>query len=379
MDYTFGIADVSQFEAARKVWSSVYWRGDPYPRETPSKGESWYVASIGDHVVWAAQVRAAEVFRAPFKTRLTCGQVAMVGTVPEARGLGVASKAMADLNRAMHASGFAVAALYPYREAFYAKSGYSRCGWRWQIKVPRDRMPSFRADLPVIEISPDDVARLNPCYEAMVGRFSGSCPRSPEDWKDRLGKKPEAIYAAMSGDVVEGYFWARPTDFWGSLNVGELGWSTERGYRSCLATMRGLTENQMSATWSEPPESPFLDHYADQGVEATRSRGTMFRVLDVERAVSLIPGEGDPYVIDVADPLIPSNCGARVVTPGKALRVAAPGEAALKIGIAEFTQLLLGSVTAAYLANLGRIESGLNEQNLAKHLVPSQVCCMDFF
>ncbi|MFX8968929.1 hypothetical protein ABTN10_19865, partial [Acinetobacter baumannii] len=59
---------------------------------------------------------------------------------------------MADLNRAMKADGLSLAALYPYREVFYAKSGYARCGWRWQIKAPRDRMPKFQAELDVQEL-----------------------------------------------------------------------------------------------------------------------------------------------------------------------------------------------------------------------------------
>lgn len=380
MSYRFGEATPEQWEAAQRVWSEVYRGGQPVSEfQPPGEGESWFVAELGGEVVWAAEVFQAASVRTPFGPVLKCGQVAGVATLPHARGQGVAGRAMKDLNRAMRAQGCVAAALYPYRESFYAGSGYARCGWRWQVKVPRERMPDLRPELRIEQVAPQDVMRLDACYSAMAGGLSGACIRGAEEWEHRLGKKPEAIYAAVGPDGVEGYFWARPTEFWEWVTVGEFAWSSDRGYRSCLAALRGLCENMAGAIWCEPPSSPFLDRYRNQGCSFAVHRPTMFRVLDVEGALRALPGSGDPYQLEVLDPDITENRGPILVTPAAQTLTAACGVASFQMGIEEFSQVLMGAPSASALIARGELPDCQATIDMAQHLPAAQVCCMDFF
>lgn len=369
MDYRFRRATPDQFEEVRRIWSVVYQRGENYDQEAPKPGDAWYIAHHEGRAVWAAEVGRGEVVLGPRRAKVGCGCVAMVGTLPEARGLGVANRAMEDLNRAMREEGYPLAALYPYRESFYARSGYARCGWRWQIKAPRDRMPRLKAPLRVVELPPDKITEVAACYEAMIGGINGCLSRSPEAWRHRLGRKPEAIYAAYGPSGVEGYFWARPSEFWGWLNIGELGWSTMAGYESCLAVMRGMAENQEGLTWAEPPVSPFLHRFIDQGIEASRSRATMFRVLDVAACLKAVPHRGAPYSFRLADSVCTENAGVWTCGDGE---VTQGGEAEFGLEISAFTQAFMGSPSVSALDDTA-------PAGMAEHLPPGQVCCMDFF
>jgi hypothetical protein len=115
--------------------------------------------------------------------------------------------------------------------------------------------------------------------------------------------------------------------------------------------------------------------YIDQGIEATRSRATMFRVLDTEGCLRAIPGPSHSYQVEVHDPHFPENSGEWSVTPGEVARKEGPGGVYRLTGT-EFTQAFLGSPSAEEHA---RRTGQQLPTGLAEHLPPNQTCCMDFF
>jgi predicted acetyltransferase len=289
---------------------------------------------------------------------------------------------MVEVLRQMREFGHHVSSLYAFRDPFYARSGYGTCGWRWKVVCPAHRMPKTKCPLPVRQVLAEDVASLSAVHTDFIRGFSGSVVRRPEDWKRRMGtSKPPLIYAI--GDPVEAYLWVRITEFWGNVDVGELAWSTPRGYDAALAVVRGIGHNQKTFTWMEPPHSRFLAAHYDQGVEMSLYRQTMHRVLDVERAVrALKPVGTGAFSFSVRDEQVPENDGAWGVSwTDQGVDVSRSPRGDLAFSIAAFSQAYMGSPSVRELAAHGLIEvrDPLALETAERLFTPMPVCCMEFF
>lgn len=315
-----------------------------------------FVCSVHDYptVVRGQTVRAAGV--------------ASVGTLPEARGHGIATWAMNELMRQLRPQGYHLSMLYAFREPFYRRSGYATCGWRYEIKCPQDRLPRLQPDLPVRRITPDQFELLETCYHAFARSHSGAVLRTPAMWKRRFGRKPRILYAL--GDPVEAYFWATPESFWSTLEIGELVWSTPRGYRSALALMGRLMHNQTTAKWCEPPSSPFLTSHLDQGVTVSIERPTMMRVIDPGAIFEALGPLGVDLEIEIDDP---AEACAEVVRIGR-------GGPQVQLSVGTLTQAIMGQPGGAELVQAGLVAGRPEAQaTFARAFAPFSTVCTEFF
>jgi predicted acetyltransferase len=190
-----------------------------------------------------------------------------------------------------------------------------------------------------------------------------------------MGKKPPQVYAF--GDPAEAYLWVTLTEFWGDVSVGEFAWATPRGYESGLAFLAGLAANQTTVTWCEPPDGPALSRFLDQGVQLSLYRPTMFRVVDVSRALGPFVPAG--VSLRVVDPLAPWNDGVwrlddRIERRDQAL-------ADVTVPVESLAQLVMGQRSARHLCADGLLESSsAGSIEILDRCFPSRpVVCMDFF
>lgn len=351
-------------------------QADQYPLDA---GEKRFLARLDGKAAGGCTVIDLNIARGA--SDLKCGGVAGVATLPEYRGAGVADALMKSILAGMREDGFSIAALYPYRSKFYRKFGYENCGWRWQIKCPQERFPKIEGTLPVSQIQPDRLTELDQVYVPFIRERSGSPTRREADWKHRMGQSTPMVYAI--GDPIEAYLWVNLETFWGDANVGEVAWTTRRGYESAIAHMRSLCANQTSMTWHEPPDSPFIARYFDQGVTATLNRQTMYRVIDVKSALqSLRPSNSGSFCFELIDSDGPWNqgvWGVRYTTDG--VEVTSGGTAQVRLDVRPFSQALMGEPDIMELARMGLIEvldpAGLAA--MAQLLDPRPVVCMEFF
>jgi predicted acetyltransferase len=303
------VRDPEDVPGVHKVWSWVYRLADPSTQEfePPDAGDHWYLGEIDGEVATACAVYGYTVARGDVD--LSCGGVGAVATLSEHRGKGYAEKFMGDVLRLMKDAGHHVTNLYAFRDPFYAKVGYGTCGWRWKIVCPAHRLPKKTNTMPVRQLAPEDVGQLSEVHTKFVRQMSGSPVRGAVEWRRRMGTKPPLVYAI--GDPIEAYLWVRIKEFWGDVDVGEIAWSTPRGYDAIFSVLRNIGLNQKTFTFMEPPDSRFLAHCYDQGVEMSIYRQTMYRVLDLEGAVKRLKpkGEGELF-FSVRDPHIAENDGA---------------------------------------------------------------------
>jgi predicted acetyltransferase len=314
-----------------------------------------------------------------------CAGVAGVGVSPDRRRSGVGLAMMRWSVNHFRKTGQTLAALYAFREPFYAKSGYAVCGKRVRISVPVHRLPKLRSDLKIRRLTPQDWALLQDCHATFAHARSGVNIRNEALWQRVLAEvKPLAIYAA--GDPVEGYVAVNHrVAFWEEQWLSELVWSTRAGYEACIALLHQLGINKTSVAWYEPSDSPYYAHFLDQGVSAELSRPAMYRVCDVPGAMrGLHTGYRGAFTIAVQDPDILENCGTFHVefTPQGVEVIAMPDKQAdLEMTIGAFTQAFLGEPSLDELAGYGAVTVRSREAlESAVLLMPHlPVFCSDFF
>ncbi len=375
-EFRFKTADEGDHDALNHIWAHVYGDGDTSEAlDPPSDGQTYYIGYVDGTPAWAAQTHTYDIVRRPWDFTLKCAGVAGVATLVEHRNSGLAQFCMRRLLEECRSLKFDVSLLYAYRDSYYRKVGYGTCGWRWHIKVPATRLPKLVPQLPARQLKAEECeSALGACYLQFISKFSGSHVRSSASWKQRLGRKPSFIYAV--GDPVEGYFWGRGKEFWGELEIGELAWSTRKGYESVLATIRGMANNQTTVSWNEPARSPYLSQYFDQDSEFTMHRPTMARIIDLPGLLAKVPG-GDGLVIEVDDPCLPENsgrwaCGPSAGRTDKETNASGP--------IAAWSQALFGQPSVDDLITEGQIDAQPNVVPLLNQLLPaSPVVCMEFF
>ncbi len=364
------------------VWSWV-WSSEPPKKDDPlSKPDPGEIRLLGElDGKLACGLKVHDYLVARGRADLKCGGVGAVATLPEIRGKGCATEFMAEALRQMKEEGHLVSNLYAFREPFYRKSGYETCGWRWQIKAPQGRMAKTEQLLEARQVMPEEMGQLEACYTNFIRGLSGSVLRKPHNWSNRIGKKPRMVYAV--GDPVEAYAWVKLTDFWGDVEVGELAWSTLRGYDSIMSVLRNLCVNQNRVVWCEPPNSVLLARDLDNGVEMCASEPTMYRAIDVPGALAALkPEASGEFTIEVADEHLPENKGPwRVAYSPNCVNVERCDTAEIKAGIGHFSQALMGSPSLHDLALAGLVQTTdadalRDAENL---LTPMPVVCMEFF
>lgn len=254
---------------------------------------------------------------------LRCAGIASVGVLPEERQTGAGSALMGGTIRLCRDAGFVMSSLYPFRETWYRRFGYATAGLRWKIHCPTDRLPNLKADLGV-RMLPPDANLLKGVEASMARRYCGYNIRTDDQWWRSLGgDTPLTIYAA--GDPVEAYCVLRlRNDFWGWIEIKELAWSTDAGYRSIIAQLRRLALNHSGVIWPEPIDSPYMIRHIDQGVKAESMSALMYRVLD-----STVVNQALESNVCIQDPIFGE-----------------PGE----VSVEEFTQAALGHSTEAIRA-----------------------------
>lgn len=361
------------------AFSLTYGDGLPIPpdRQESRFGIERYVGLVDGEVAGLCSTVPMNVTRGA--ALLPCAGVAAVGVLPERRRGGVGKGMMDGLVRLLREQGVPLAALYAYREPFYARSGYAVVGKRLRISVPIHRLPRMDSDLPVRRLTPAEWPLLAHCHTAYAHARSGVHVRNEAMWERVLNEnRPLTIYAA--GDSVEGYVAvSHKTEFWIEQWLSEVAWSTPRGYRACIDLMHGLGINKSSVGWYEPSDSPYYALYLDQGVETKVERPVMFRVTDVPAALRLLePTASGETRLRIVDDVVSENEGPwRIRFSPEGVDVEPCEGHDVVMDIRRFAQAFMGEPSLAELVRLGEIVG--DSSTLELLLPPSPTICGDFF
>ena len=376
--------------------------------------DTLFVGESGGRPVAACQVHPLRQWVGA--EELACTGIGTVAVSPTHRRRGIGAELVAAALRAAHERGDVVSALYPFRVGFYQELGYGQAGEAHQYHVPPRMLPDAPERTRVILVDDDDGRdEVLAFYNAWARTQNGQLTRTPRMWAEQVMKHDRALVGYRNGGALEGYALAiYRADLPAAeryLEIDEMAWVTpgaRRGLYAWVAALgdqwhhvliRGLPSHRLG-DWIREPRLPTgsAPHWQLWAPQATLMAGTMFRVLDMQRAwerrrarggggdssdvaTSRGAGSGQPPVditFDVRDEQLPGNSGTwRVVLEedgtrverGDAVQVASPagatpgagsnsGRCTIRLNVSTLSRLYAGALpaTAAIAAGLAECD-----------------------
>jgi predicted acetyltransferase len=285
---------------------------------------------IGDMRVAGVEGRIASVAASfPFDqwvggAALPCCAVWGVATLPEHRGLGLASATTGAVLDAGREGGAVIATLYPATMRPYRRLGFEMAGTFTKHRVAIDAIPPQPGEVPTPELfDPErDLADVRTCYRRYAARHTGPVePVLDEHWSTRILQRSDdetrrAVVVREHGEVT-GFLVTGRRDEAGQLDVAFGLWTeafvatSETALRSLLAYVRRFAGLGTSFTWSGPPNDPIGMLLDEQAITIDLQLRWMSRLLDVPAAFAQ---RGWPRVdadatFGVDDPRYPANAG----------------------------------------------------------------------
>ena len=291
---------------------------------------------------------------------LFCGQpVKMCGiggvvTDPTARAQGAIRQIFeTDLPR-LYQEGHVFSSLYPFSFHFYGKFGYTWAEFWRNAEIPR---ASLRQDLAkadeIVRILPeDDDAAMRAIHTKYIADKQLPVLRDDWMWQDlRKGapwEKLKHAYVLKIGGQAVAYWIGQmeKVNGDGRLRLLDMAWTGAEGMQAIFAMIRGMNEVDTVRMRAYPGFEPRLLVMEAYDVNETTPAVAMVRIINAERALSLLPAPpmAGEIVLGVTDGQISENCGNYAVrSDGEHLTVERTDKAAqLTCSIQGLTALVTG-------------------------------------
>ena len=270
--------------------------------------------------------------------RVPAGELHMVGSLPEGRGGGNVRALIAAILDDFKARGCVFALLIPFSFAFYRKFGFEQATGYFEQRVPIDQLSGLPCPYRVRQLtSEDELVRLRAFADAFAAsrnmaeirpdaawRWNGSGDYGEPDFMHQGCPRYAYLLEDEQGELhayLRFLFTHEPANpFVGELVVDDIAYDSPEALLGALGFLYGMRAKVSHVRLD------LLDDY-DLGLmlpecdKVERSRGghMMARLLDVERALALMPhpaGEGC-YTLGVTDDFMPQNSGCYQVRYGE--------------------------------------------------------------
>ncbi|WP_226011896.1 GNAT family N-acetyltransferase [Halomicrobium salinisoli] len=326
--------------------------------------------------------------------RRPVGGFAAFTTPPEHRSAGHGRTLQREALRVFRDRGYPYAALWPNSIPYYRRSGWALVHAETEYRFPADALPSADGDGAFDRLTPDEYERLVPAYEDWAAGYELALDRSARWWRERT-LDDDWIYAwtPSAADEPAGYvaFRLRGESEDGSgatMVVDELVARTEDARRQLLELVRRHAPQVDAVRWSAPEETRLVHEAADpKAVTATVEPGAMGRIVDLEAAIDLLPGERNPHrsvTIDVDDPLLPATDETVRIEPGPdgptCERVEDDADADAEPGVGLLSKLYVGTLAPSTAADRDLLSAADDAVAALDALFPERrVYLTDFF
>ncbi len=317
------------------------------------------------------------------------GGVANVSTPPEHRRNGYVRTMLAESLAEYREKEIAFSALWPFDTAFYRRLGYERCADQYRITCSPDAL-EFIDDEPTtgtfVDLSPEDIPALDAVYSAYHDHDL-AMDRTEAWWQKRVfDYRTEPFVAGVARDgTLVGYlvYTIEETEDGRQLTIHERSHRDVRAYRELLRYCR-YHDSQVTSLQFDVDEPLLWELTPDpSSVSVTRRSGAMFRVVAVERALSVLDYDSTgSVVLEITDSVAPWNDGRfeLTVTDDGATCVRSSDPAAIELDISALGAIVSGYRSTSTLAEYETIE-GTNEaiETLDRLLPATEPSLVEFF
>ena len=271
-------------------------------------------------------------------------------------------------------------ALYPFRPDFYHAMGFGYGTKSKQYRIHPSDLPKGGAKELCRFLFEEDREAVGACYNRFARRVHGMFLKMPTEL-EVVGNINAPTVGYEEDGVLRGYvrFFSEPAvenNFtMNNLVVRELIYETPQALQALMAFMNSQSDQYQQVIFNTQDENiHFLFHDPRNGSRRllppvghetnAEGIGVMYRVVDVPGVFGLLAdhdfgGQTVKLKLTMRDTLLPENAGSTIVhvENGRA-RVVESGEfdVEVKIDIAEFSALLVGSADFIGLQRLGLAE-----------------------
>ena len=299
-------------------------------------------------------------------TAVGAGELAMVGSRAESRGKGNVRTLVAAILADFKARGDVFATLIPFSASFYRKFGFELASHSLKQRVAIDQLAGLGCELRATHVEHEvDMAAVRAVYDAFAQTRNLASVRTDDDWKWRgngeFGKRGFGLdefrhdtYVLWRGEEPCAYltfaFKHEPGNpIFGELVVTDLAYDGHESFLALLGLLYRLRAKAGHVTLDLHDDID-LATFLPEGdkVERTAQTYVMLRVLDVARALQLMPRPEltDPWAIEVDDAFMPENSGSYRVSyeEGEALVERCDAAPDLRVSIQTLALLVSGRI-----------------------------------
>lgn len=280
------------------------------------------------------------------------------------------------------AEGVPFSLLFAFSGAYYAKLGYSYCGFRNRWTVDLTRLARGAGGRGCVEpYEPGLFAEVAAVQRTLAARYDLAVLREEIDWRPFMENKDRRVLVCRDGDGRVAGSLAYQDSGEGAAAVADVSWSDPSALGAFLAHLR---EGGFSRATAVLPEDVRLDMLVDElNLEPAlcrREPAGMARIVDLPAAVAALGGGNDAeLVLRVEDALLPENSGCwELVRRGgisSAARADKSPDAELDVG--RLSRLLCGGVPADALPLLVS-STGRAREKLAAFFPPRRPGALEY-
>ncbi len=298
--------------------------------------------------------------------RISCGELHMAGTLPEARGQGAVRGLIGAILRDYRARGDLFATLIPFSFAFYRRFGFEAASELLFQKAEIGQFAGFRQEMAVRRILCQEDAELaREVYGRFAARLNLADLKTEEDWacgeNGEMGRrdwmhadKPHYSYLFTDASgrarayLTFLYVPDPQNPFVGTMEVPELIYDSPEALRSVFAFFYGMRAKITHVSLETPGDADLSLLLPEPDSVERRLKGYYTaRALNPDKILAAMgqPEGAGEYGVRVTDGFLPENTGVYRVrfSGGKAERVLRDeGAADLEVSVETFCQLAAG-------------------------------------
>lgn len=321
---------------------------------------------------------------------IRCAGIAAVGVEPHRRGVGLASRIVADALRETAEQGFAIATLYPSNLALYRRADFELSGARYELRTRCTNLARSKSPESVVPL--EDGAR-----DPRVRALHAHAAKLANGWMDRndalwdrvrefKGDVREA-FGVVRGDELAGYVFIARHKRRGlgyDIVVGDCASIDGAAGQALVAFLASHGTTAVDVSLFVSPTDPIVGLLAELPDRHVLHHPWMVRVLDVERAFTsrgysrVVRGE---VHFEVDDRILPRNAGRFVLSVADGVgRVTRGGDGRVRVAARALGPWFAGHTSAESLAYAGLVDGPSSDlATMSALLAGSPSHMSDFF